>query len=118
MFRKRDIDVKWSSIRNRARKDGDEMEIDIILENEEFVIAIEVKSTLNVKEVDWFLNKLELFKEFFPRFKKHKLLGAVAGIVIEERADRYAYRRGLFVIVQSGETVKILNDEKFKPREW
>jgi hypothetical protein len=29
--------------------------------------------------------------------------------------DVYAYRRGLFVIKQSGETVKIINDAQFQP---
>ncbi|HID57281.1 TPA: DUF3782 domain-containing protein, partial [Candidatus Poribacteria bacterium] len=44
--------------------------------------------------------------------------GAVAGIVIEEEADKFAYRNGLFVIGQSGQAAKILNDEKFRPRFW
>ncbi|KJR42841.1 hypothetical protein MCHI_001259 [Candidatus Magnetoovum chiemensis] len=39
----------------------------------------------------------------------------MAGIVIEEGVDRYAYQCGLFVISQSGDTVKILNDSKFRP---
>ncbi len=42
----------------------------------------------------------------------------MAGIVIDEAADKYAYRKGLFVIAQAGENIKILNDEKFKPKEW
>jgi hypothetical protein len=53
----------------------------------------------------------------------------VAGIRIEEESDRYAYRKGLFVLTLSplikgvrglsGEgMVVILNDEKFKPKEW
>ena len=118
MFRERNIDVKWTSTRNKVQKDGEEMEIDVLLENEEYVVVIEVKSTLNVEEVNRHLNRLKRFKEFFPRFKDHKLVGAVAGIVVEEKADRYAYRKGLFVIAQTGETVQILNDEKFKPRVW
>jgi len=40
------------------------------------------------------------------------------GIVIDEGADRYAYQQGLFVIGQSGETVRILNDDQFRPKEW
>ena len=94
------------------------MEIDVLLEDEEYVVAIEVKSTLKVEDVNEHMEKLRRFREFFPRFKEHKLIGAVAGIVIEEESDKYAYRRGLFVIGQTGETVKILNDEKFKPKLW
>jgi hypothetical protein len=38
--------------------------------------------------------------------------------VVEEDADRYGHRRGLFVIGQREETVKILNDEKLQPQAW
>jgi len=118
MFRERGIDVKYASTRNRVRQDGEEMEADVLFENDEFAIVIEVKSTLSVEDINFYLEKLERFKEFFPRFKKYKLIGAVAGIVIEEGADKYAYRKGLFVIAQTGETMKILNDGKFRPKVW
>ena len=118
MFKERGIDVERASTRNRIRKNGTEMEIDIILENEEYVVAIEVKSTLKVEDVNEHIEDLGRLREFFPRFKNQKLIGAVAGIVMEEGADRYAYRRGLFVIGQTGETVKILNDDKFRPKIW
>jgi hypothetical protein len=39
----------------------------------------------------------------------------VAGIEIDQGIDVYAYRRGLFVIKQSGETVKIINYTQFQP---
>jgi hypothetical protein len=64
------------------------------------------------------LERLREFKEFFPEYQEKKVLGAVAGIVIEDGADRYAYRQGLFVIGQTGDRVTILNDEKFIPRIW
>ena len=118
IFKERGIDVERTSTRNKIQKDGEEMEIDIILENEEYVVAIEVKSTLKVEDVNEHIEDLRRLREFFPRFKEQKLIGAVAGIVIEEEADKYAYRRGLFVITQTGEMVKILNDEKFRPRLW
>ena len=118
MFKERGIEVERASTRNRIQKNGTEMEIDIILENEEYVVAIEVKSTLKVEDVNEHIEDLGRLREFFPRFKNQKLIGAVAGIVMEEGADRYAYRRGLFVIGQTGETVKILNDDKFRPKIW
>ncbi|CAN2039223.1 hypothetical protein GMMP15_1110010 [Candidatus Magnetomoraceae bacterium gMMP-15] len=43
---------------------------------------------------------------------------AVAGIVLDKGVERFAYRKGLFVIVQSGEAVQILNNNKFKPKIW
>ncbi|TRU17967.1 MAG: DUF3782 domain-containing protein, partial [Microcystis aeruginosa Ma_MB_S_20031200_S102] len=44
--------------------------------------------------------------------------GAVAGIEINEGVDRYAYRKGLFVIKPSGDTVAIINDADFQPNTW
>ena len=47
------------------------------------------------------------------------MIGSVGGISIEEGAERYAYKKGMFVIAQSGEeSVKIVNDKEFKPRMW
>ena len=42
----------------------------------------------------------------------------LAGIEIEEGADKYAYRQGLFVLAQRGENVAILNDTEFQPKTW
>lgn len=64
------------------------------------------------------LKQLDKFEAFFPEYRDRKVLGAVAGIAIDEGADRYAYKKGLFVIGQRGETVCILNDEKFRPTAW
>ena len=42
-----------------------------------------------------------------------KIYGAVAYIHVEEDADRYAYKQGLFVLTfTSGDLVEILNNEK------
>ncbi len=62
------------------------------------------------------IERLKKFKTFFPEYADRKVVGAVAGIVIDEKADTFAYRQGFFVIVQSGEIVTILNDEKFQPK--
>ena len=118
MFKERGIEVYQTHTRIEAYKDGETMEIDVLVVNEENVIAISVKSTLSVDDVNEHIERLTNFRRFFPYLADRKLLGAVAGIVIDEGADKYAYRRGLFVIAQTGETVKILNDEKFKPKQW
>jgi len=64
------------------------------------------------------LERLGLFRHFFPEYEDRKAIGAVAGIVMEENVGRFAYRQGLFVIAQSGDAVKILNDESFRPKTW
>ena len=118
MFQERGIEVNEYYTRSKSQRNGEEMEIDVLVVNDEYSIAISVKSTLKVEDVNEHIEDLSRFREFFTHFADKKLLGAVAGIVIEESADKYAYRKGLFVIAQSGEIVKILNDEKFKPKVW
>ncbi len=118
LFKERGITVEKVSQRLKIHKNGETIEIDIMVINREYVVLIEAKSTLSVENVNEHLDKLARFKSFFPEYSDRKVIGAVAGIVIDEGADRYAYKNGLFVIGQSGETVKILNDKKFIPRSW
>ncbi|CAN2042769.1 hypothetical protein GMMP15_910040 [Candidatus Magnetomoraceae bacterium gMMP-15] len=75
-------------------------------------------STLSVDNVNDHLERLKKFKHFFPEYINKKVVGAVAGIVVDEGVDRFAYRKGLFIIAQSGKSVEILNDYKFKPKQW
>jgi hypothetical protein len=118
LFQPRGIPVDKVSQRVKAHKNGRNMEIDVLAINQGYVVLIEAKSTLTVEKVNEHVQKLSEFKFFFPEYADRKVVGAIAGIVIEESADRYAYKCGLFVIGQSGETVKILNDKKFVPHTW
>lgn len=118
LFSERGITVEKVSQRLKAHKNGETMEIDIMIINREYVVLVEAKSTLSVDNVNEHLDKLARFKSFFPEYADRKVIGAVAGIVIDEGVDRYAYKSGLFVIGQSGETAKSLNDKKFIPRSW
>ncbi|MFH0926005.1 MAG: DUF3782 domain-containing protein [bacterium] len=118
LFRERGIEVDGIAQRVRRRKGGEEMEIDILGVNGEYVTLVEAKSTLRLEYVNDHLKRLERFKTFFPEYSDRKVIGAIGGIAIEEEADRYAAKRGLFVIVESGDSVRFLNDGEFKPRIW
>lgn len=118
LFGERGIEIEGTHQRVKKRRDGDEMEIDILGINKEWVIAVEVKTTLKVEDVVEHEERLGKFRKFFPEYADRKVIGAVAGMRMEESADRYAYRRGFFVLAQTGETVRILNDEKFQPKVW
>ena len=118
LFRGRGIEIEGTHQRVKKRRDGDEMEIDILGINKEWAVAVEVKTTLKVEDVNDHIERLDRFRNFFPEYADRKVIGAVAGMRMEEGADRYAYRRGFFVLAQSGESVIMLNDEKFRPRTW
>ncbi len=118
LFKKRGIEVTSIYQRVKKRKDNERMEIDVLAVDTLYAILIEVKSTLGVSDVKEHIERIGKFKYFFPEYSDRKVLGAVAGIIIDEGSDRYAYQNGLFIIGQSGENVKILNDDDFKPKEW
>ncbi|MFO1429666.1 MAG: nuclease-related domain-containing protein [Candidatus Competibacteraceae bacterium] len=118
LFADRNIPVHKVLQRVQAEYSGRTMEIDILVVNEGYVVLVEVKSTLKVDDVRDHLKRLTQFREFFPEYADKQVLGAVAGIVIEDQADRFAYREGLFVIGQAGDTVRILNDRQFQPKSW
>ena len=118
LFLERGIPVDQVSQRNKRHHEGDTLEIDVLVVNQGHVLAVEVKSRLSVADVKDFITDLGRFSEFFPEYADMQLYGAVAGIGIESGADRYAYRRGLFVMAQSGEDMMILNDLSFQPKAW
>jgi hypothetical protein len=118
IFLKRGIPVHQVSQRVKKRLEGQTLEIDVLVTNENHVLVVEVKSSLGVNDVKDLINDLAQFRQFFPEYANKYLYGAVAGIEIEEGADKYAYRQGLFILAQAGETVVILNHSDFQPKNW
>ncbi|MGK7944748.1 MAG: DUF3782 domain-containing protein [Microcystaceae cyanobacterium] len=118
LFLHRGIPVHLVSQRVKKREGGDTLEIDILVTNNDHVLVVEVKSSLGLENIKELMEYLREFRHFFPEYSNKQLYGAVAGIEIEDGADRYAYRQGLFVLAQSGENVSILNDKQFQPRAW
>jgi hypothetical protein len=117
LFGERGIQVNHIFPRAKSQLNGRSMEIDLLLENTDVVIVVEVKSTLKVSDVKDFLEDLAQFFDFFPRYRSYRVYAGVAGLNIEEEADRYAYRQGLFVLGLSGEgVVQLKNDPSFQPK--
>ena len=120
LLKERNIKVTgiFPNIRAHIQKPGEPIkhcEIDIIARNGHELVAVEVKSTLGVREVDHFLKTLQQFTLFFPEYKDRKIYGAVAYLKLYQSADIYAMRKGLFVIRATGDSARIINDESFKP---
>ena len=118
LFKEQGIDVHHTALRVDAQDEKGSIEIDILVENTNEVVAIEVKSHLEVRDVKRFLQTLERFKKAFPKHKNDKIYGAVAGIKIDERVNEYAIQEGLFLIQPAGDSVAIANSHDFKPRTW
>ena len=119
LLQERGIAITKLSRRIEAKKNGRQTEIDFLITNTEELVVGEVKTTLKVGDVKDFLNRLQDFFLFFPQYKTYKIYGAMIGVQIEEKADKFAYRKGLFVFKVGGRgTLKILNDETFQPMDF
>ena len=118
LFRERGIILKRTMERVQSPADDFPMEIDILGVDGTVLVAVECKSRLSNDDVDETCDRLRQFKKAFPEYAQYDVYGAVAGIEIDRNTSMYAYRKGLFVIWSSGDTVEIDNDEKFKPIAW
>ena len=118
LFQERGIDVHEFHPGLSVTRDHEGLEIDLLVVNDADAILVEVKSKLTQRDVDEHLQRLAKFKRLMSRFRDVKALGAVAAMVVPDEVVSYAYRQGLFVLVQSGEGVVILNDAGFTPQVW
>ncbi|MBF0161010.1 MAG: DUF3782 domain-containing protein [Magnetococcales bacterium] len=119
LFAERGIPVHKVSRRVEADLPGNRhMEIDLFVVNGDAVVLVEVKSKLAVDDVREHLQRMAEFKAFFPEYADRRAVGAVAAMIIEEGVGRFAMNKGLFVIEQAGDTLRMANEEGFEPHIW
>jgi hypothetical protein len=96
-------------------------DIDILLSDTEWVMAVEVKRGLDKKEeVDEHIKRMSLIRKYPPaEAKGKKLIGAMAGGVVDPDVKDYAHQAGFFVLELTGESVTLITPpENFKAKEW
>ena len=118
LFRERGIDVHEVYQNVSATRDNEGIEIDLLVVNDNNVIAIECKSTLGIDDINDHLQRLEKLKRLLPAYANKRLMGAVTAMIIPENVANYAYRNGLYVIGQTGDQLVVRNDLKFKAKIW
>ena len=94
-------------------------EVDILLENEECIVAVEVKTKPVTGDVEHHARQLEIVREH--RDKHHdprKIRGAIAGAIFPQEVKETTLAAGLYVLEQSGDTMKMDMPDGFSPREW
>ena len=104
----------------KRRKGDKEIEIDFLAVGDGYVVVVETKTSLKVKDVRKFVKKLkDKFLEFFPEFRNYRIYGAVVGINLQDGVEKFAFKNGLMVFryKDKGE-VEILNPEGFGPRDF
>jgi hypothetical protein len=118
LFKERGIDVHEVHRNISSKRDGEEIEIDLLVVNNTDAIAIECKSTLSIDDVNEHLERMEKLKRLLPDYRHKNIMGAVTAMIIPDNVARYAYKQGLFVIGQTGEQLVVRNDLKFKAKIW
>jgi hypothetical protein len=95
-------------------------EIDLLMENGECLMAVEVKSKPTEKDIAHHIVRLEILRDWREKRqeKPKRILGAIAGAVFPSSLKEAVIEAGLYVIEQSGDTMRISVPEGFKPREW
>ncbi len=104
----------------KRSKNSKNVEIDFLAVGDGYVVVVETKTSLKVKDVMGFVKKLkDKFSEFFPEFRNYRIYGAVVGINLQEGVEKFAFKNGLMVFryKDKGE-VEILNPEGFEPKDF
>ncbi|MDR1325375.1 MAG: hypothetical protein LBK00_04985 [Treponema sp.] len=95
-------------------------DIDILLSNTEWCMAVEVKREADDKDIDHHLRRMDLIRRYPPlEVAGKRLLGAIAGGVVPPDTAEYAHQAGFFVLELKGESLALLDTPQgFSPREW
>jgi hypothetical protein len=118
LFQERGIDVHEVHRNVISNRDGEGIEVDLLVVNNTDIIAIECKSTLGIDDVNDHLERLGKLKRLLPAYSNKQVMGAVTAMIIPENVAQYAYRQGLYVIGQTGNQLVVRNDLKFKAKFW
>ncbi|MCL2043412.1 MAG: hypothetical protein FWG89_04650 [Treponema sp.] len=94
-------------------------EIDLVLENTTCIMAVEVKTKPKVQDIEHHINRLKILRENRNKHKDpRKIQGAIAGAVFGTEEKKATVEAGLYVIEQSGDTMKLDIPLGFIPQEW
>jgi chromosome segregation ATPase len=94
------------------KEDGNLAELDALLENGKYVIAVEAKTDMEVKDVNDHVKRLNALR-VLPRKKKKKIYGAISTAIARKRPVNYALKQGFYVLQQPDVMgVKILDFPK------
>ena len=93
-------------------------EFDLVGFNGSQVILIEVKSRLQVQDIDALIFKqIPTFRRYFNDYKDHKLIGGLASLAIDEKLEKQVEKAGLFLFTQTKEGgASIANGPGFHPK--
>jgi hypothetical protein len=94
-------------------------EVDLLLLNSETIMAVEGKATVKVKHIEEHIKRLEILRDAFRKQNdQRKMEGAIAGAIFGVEEKKATIEAGLYVVEQTGDTMKINVPDGFVPRRW
>lgn len=113
------IDVKGTRNSLKGDFEGERCEFDIVAVNGEEVVVVEVKTTLQVRDVNRFVSRsLKYFTKICQEYEGQTIYGAVAFLKGHESVVSHAVKQGLFVIRATGSSASIVNSKGFMPKKF
>ena len=115
-----DLKRGYQSVYIYNEKHEDITDIDILLSNTEWVMAVEVKNKFKKDDITDHLIRMQRIQKYPPaEVKGKKLLGAIAGGIVPPDVRNTAYQCGFFVIELKGESASLVPPpEGFSPKIW
>lgn len=94
-------------------------QVDLVLRNSDYIAAIEVKIKPRMEDINEHIKRLEILREHWDKKnEKRKIIGGIAGAIFPQNIKTEALNAGLYVLVQSGDTMKMELSDNFVPREF
>lgn len=103
----------------RKRKQGDELELDVLAysnSEQKEVFVIEIKSHLQQRELTQILKTLTQFPEFFPEHQDKKLYGMVVAVDASKEIQQKIIEEGLYLALTHDEQFDLQVPHNFQPR--
>ncbi|MDR0609315.1 MAG: hypothetical protein LBG58_04340 [Planctomycetaceae bacterium] len=94
------------------------IKIDLLLENEEIIVAAEVKTKPQENDITHHITRLNILREHFKKHKRpdKKIIGVIAGAVFDKQIQAKAIEAGFYTITQNGDTLNMDVPPDFQPR--
>jgi len=94
-------------------------EIDLLMENGTTIMVLEVKAKPTIKDIEHHIKRLEILRGSRSGLNDKRVIkGAIAGAIFGTAEKKATLEAGLYVVEQSGDTMKIDVPKDFIAREW
>ena len=93
-------------------------EFDVVVACDKYVLINETKSSLNVKDVNDFVEIMGEIRNYFPDYSSKRIIGSLATLYADPSLIKYASSKGILVLAVGDELMDIQNEPRFIPAEF